>query len=252
MIPIMSSIRKTLIWNSGFLNLADIIRTSIFRRVLDSCIKNPSIMRVASMKILHNFCMHPREIRLITQVLRSRGPCRLLIFGLGNDSTYWRLVNGGGRTVFIEDDPIWLERITRMDPEIEAFLVSYGTRRVEWKRLLRRPDGLQMYLPTAVLDREWDVILVDAPKGARADNPGRMKSIFIASLLRASDSDVFIHDCNREVERVYSERYLGKKDLKRQVIRLRHYCYSEYPDKDEVSEPFTVRVPFEVLTETAR
>ncbi|OPL18059.1 MAG: hypothetical protein AVO35_07855 [Candidatus Aegiribacteria sp. MLS_C] len=219
------SIRETLIWKSGFTKFMDLLRRTVFVPVMESCVRRPDRPRTTTMKLLYNICMRPSEIRLITRILKKRGPCRFLVFGLGNDSTYWRKVNRGGRTVFIEDDPVWLQRVTGEDPIMEAYLVEYGTERHQWRELLDRPASLPVLLPSGILEDEWDVVLVDAPNGMRQSSPGRMKSIFIASVLRADDSDVFVHDCNRPVEMAYSERYLGNGAFLGQVGRLRHYSY---------------------------
>ena len=80
-------------------------------------------------------------------------------------------------------------------------------------------------LPDEVLSLAWDVILVDAPQGFRHSTPGRMKSIYTAAVLgrRATDVEVLVHDCDRTVERVYSDRFLGPDRMLSQIDRLRHY-----------------------------
>ena len=50
-----------------------------------------------------------------------------------------------------------------------------------------------------------------------------MQIIFTAATLVAPGGDVFVHDCNREVERRYSEHFLLRQNLLRQVGKLRHY-----------------------------
>lgn len=220
-----SSIRRTLLWNSGFTGLMDTLRETVFRPALEVSLNRPGRLPILAVKLLHNFCMRPGEIQRISRVIRRRRPCSLLVFGLGNDSTYWRRLNRGGRTVFLEDDRAWMNRLTARDPELEAFFVEYGTFLSQWRELLHDPSRLQMYLPTAILDREWDVLLVDAPKGLKESSPGRMKSIFIASVLRAPDADVFVHDCNRQVESSYAARYLGNEQLKEKAGRLNHYSW---------------------------
>jgi glucuronoxylan 4-O-methyltransferase len=80
-----------------------------------------------------------------------------------------------------------------------------------------------MKLPNTIEALGWDVILVDAPAGYTDSKPGRMKSIFLAKRLAASPGDVFVHDCEREVERVYCDRFLGREHLTSEVNLLRHY-----------------------------
>lgn len=169
------------------------------------------------------------EYWCIAEVVRRRAPCRFLVFGVGKDSRLWLETNARGRTVFLEHSPRWIERVREEVRDAVIYPVQYPTRRYQWPWLLYKPQRLRMEdLPGEVLATEWDVIFVDAPGGARWKSPGRMQSIYTAALLakRSADVDVFVHDCDRMVERVYSDRYIGKRHLVEQVGRLRHYHLS--------------------------
>ena len=78
-------------------------------------------------------------------------------------------------------------------------------------------------MPQEVEKENWDIILVDAPAGWGDQTPGRMKSIFIASQLAANYTDVFVHDCDRIVEKTYSHTFLKQENLKTEIQKLRHY-----------------------------
>jgi glucuronoxylan 4-O-methyltransferase len=80
-----------------------------------------------------------------------------------------------------------------------------------------------MNLPESVERTRWDIVLVDAPEGWDETTPGRMKSIFLASQLVAADGDVFVHDCDRQVERAFCDRFLKPENLFAEVESLRHY-----------------------------
>ncbi len=167
-----------------------------------------------------------KEIEYIITRMKGKFPCNLLVFGLGNDSVFWLRINRGGSVVFIEDNEEWFREILRKLPHISAYLVNYHTRRPQWKELLESPDLLDMTLPDEIEKEKWDVILVDAPAGLNDQNPGRMKSIFLASKLAKlakSSCDVFVHDCNRQVEQVYCDRFLKKTNLIAEIQSLRHY-----------------------------
>lgn len=160
--------------------------------------------------------------KIITKIIKQK-PVNFLVFGVGNDSSYWININKGGRTVFIEDSPDWLEKIKTQDPRIEAYLVNYNSNILEWEKLLNRPDLLAMDLPNKVTNTKWDVILVDAPEGWHDNCPGRMKSIYLSSKLIKIGGHVFVHDCHRKVERVCCDKYLLKKNLVEEILNLRHY-----------------------------
>lgn len=166
------------------------------------------------------------EYKLVHEVVSGRAPCDLLIFGTGRDSSLWMETNAGGRTVFLEDVAKWVDFAREKVPGIEIHEVRYRTIRALWPLLKRFPDLLMMKdLPAEVADTSWDVILVDAPRGSIWHRPGRMKSIYTASVLagRGSATDVLVHDCNRTVEREASDRFLTPSRLVTQVHTMRHY-----------------------------
>ncbi len=216
-------------WISGLPRFLDLLRRTVFRPILYMCTWKPGLIRVTLMKIAYNICMRPSEILCIARAIELKRPCRLLVFGLGNDSMFWSLLNRCGKTVFLEDHPVWFGRVTSLNPSIKAFLVEYNTILIEWNELLKHPEYLRMDFPENIGNELWDVILVDGPVGWKKTAPGRMKSIFAAGNLGTASADVFVHDCNRKMEQVYSDRYLGSDNLVRQVGKLRHYRFSESP-----------------------
>lgn len=218
---------RRVFWKSGLHLFLDLLRRTAFRPILYLCTGKTGIIRVALMKIAYNICMRPSEILCIARAIEAKRPCRLLVFGLGNDSMFWSLLNRCGETVFLEDHPVWFSRVTSLNPSIKAFLIEYNTVLIEWHELLARPEYLRMDFPECIENNPWDVILVDGPVGWKNTAPGRMKSIFAACNLKTLSADVFVHDCNRKMEQVYSDRYLGKNNLVRQVGKLRHYHFSD-------------------------
>ena len=181
----------------------------------------PQPWLLAIMRRLNAIQLSPHELRTIITALKRKAPCNFLVFGLGNDSRIWLAANRGGRTVFIEDNEAWFAEIVARERLTNAYLVDYETRLTQWRELLDQP--ITMHLPGDLEQYRWDVIFVDAPGGWSPDTPGRMKSIFLASQVAQIDSDVFVHDCNREVERVYCDRFLGRQELTVEMQLLRHY-----------------------------
>lgn len=177
----------------------------------------------------------PQQVAFILKDISYRKrPFTFLVFGLGEDSALWRWSNPTGRTVFLEDQRMWFDRGSGSDPGIEAYMVEYQTKLSQAGELLDRPDRLEIELPDALEGVLWDVILVDGPSGdtgyAKYPNnpepPGRMCSIFMSSRLAAPGCDVFVDDCERAIERIYVDRYLGKRNLVsglRSRTLLRHY-----------------------------
>lgn len=187
----------------------------------------PSLYNISEMKKLNKIILSSDQLYTISKTIIVKRPCRLLVFGLGNDSVFWHKLNRRGQTVFLEDNEEWIKKVTGKLKTVSAYHVDYKTRRKDWKELIDSPELLDIELPEEVNNQKWDVILVDAPQGWSNSKPGRMKSIFLSSKLVDETGDVFVHDCNREVEDVYSHRFLKKRNMKREIKslfgNLRHY-----------------------------
>lgn len=168
------------------------------------------------------------EYKHLRDTIRAHAPGNVLVFGVGKDSRFWVEANQGGKTVFIEHEAEWIEKTREMIPGVVVYQVTYRTRRPQWKQLLHRQDKLFMEdLPNDVLATNWDVIFVDSPQGGSPKRPGRMQSIYTAWVLakRSTDVHVLVHDCDRDVEQLYSDTYLGPERMVTQVRTLRHYLF---------------------------
>jgi len=165
------------------------------------------------------------EIIFIAGRIKRKVPCRLLVFGFGYDSYFWHQLNRGGETIFIEDDSSWFNRVKQEQPHLSGCLVDYGTRRAQWQEFLVAPDRLAMRFPDEVEAAPFDCILVDGPHGWVDTDPGRMKSIFAAARLIGAGGEVFVHDCDRIVEKTYCDRFFGSGVLETDLGKLRHYRF---------------------------
>ena len=187
----------------------------------------PSYFPIYVMRKLNEIHLGEDLLQLIAVTIKRKAPCNVLIFGLGNDSLFWHKLNRGWMTVFLEDNLEWYHKVTSKEKDLTAFLVNYHTRRGDWRLLLDSPALLAMTLPEQIEEEAWDVILVDAPQGTGDQTPGRMKSIYLASRLVKNLGDVFVHDCHREVEDVYSTTFIKKENLVTEIKSpsgfLRHY-----------------------------
>ncbi|XP_043725264.1 probable methyltransferase At1g27930 [Telopea speciosissima] len=187
------------------------------------------------------------EIMVTFEVLRSLSPCNFLIFGLGQDSLMWSAFNPRGTTLFLEEDPKWVQSVLKDSPTLHAHRVRYRTQLSQADDLLSsytsEPNCLpgQAYLkgnhrcrlaltglPEEVYETEWDLIMIDAPRGYFPEAPGRMGAIFSAAVMaRARKSPgvthIFLHDVDRKVEKTFAEEFLCKKYLVKHVGRLWHF-----------------------------
>ncbi|VFQ85963.1 unnamed protein product [Cuscuta campestris] len=191
-----------------------------------------------------------REIQACIDVLRRLGPANFLVFGLGHDSLMWKCFNLHGTTVFLEEDPKFYDSLVGPggpNTNLTAFVVRYTTKMSEAAELVQHFREEQdcsaarsflrgnhrcrlalSMLPAEVYDREWDVILIDGPRGYYMEAPGRMASIYSAAVMarnrkRPGVTHVFLHDVNRKVEKVYAELFLCRKYLVSAVGNLWHF-----------------------------
>ncbi|RCV05396.1 hypothetical protein SEVIR_1G079400v4 [Setaria viridis] len=175
-------------------------------------------------------CMPEPDVRAIASVLRRRAPCNLLVFGLGAETPLWRALNHGGRTVFLDENPYYVEHLEGRHPGLEAYDVAYATAVRELPDLLDaartaraaecRPVQNLLFsecrlaindLPNQLYDVAWDVILVDGPRGFTEGSPGRMSAIYSAAVMartKGAETEVLVHDYEREVERACGREFL--------------------------------------------
>lgn len=116
----------------------------------------PSYLSVSAMRILNNIQLSTAQLRAISIIVKEKTPCRLLIFGVENDSVFWSRINKEGVTVFIENNKDWYQSITEMCNNIRVFLINYNTKRSDWKMLLDSPSLLDIALPDDVKKEKWD------------------------------------------------------------------------------------------------
>ncbi|KAJ6830264.1 uncharacterized protein M6B38_354795 [Iris pallida] len=187
------------------------------------------------------------ELRAISQAIRRRAPCNLLVFGLTPETLLWRSLNHGGRTVFLDENEYYVAHYESKHPNaLEAYDVSYTTKVAELENLIQssrervgdecRPVQNLLFsdcrlaindMPNQLYDVSWDVILVDGPSGYAPTAPGRMSAIFTAAVMARTTgkgrTDVLVHDYEREVEKVCSEEFLCGENLVSVNGQLAHY-----------------------------
>ncbi|CAL9122690.1 unnamed protein product [Musa textilis] len=190
--------------------------------------------------------MEEDDLRAIAGALRRRGPCNLLVFGIGHETPLWRALNQGGRTVFVDENEYYVAHMEARNPGLEAYDVAYTTKVREMPELLAesrrqrrgecRPVQNLLFsdcrlaindLPNQLYDVAWDVILIDGPKGHEAAAPGRMSAIFTAAVMARyrgrGHVDVLVHDYDRAVERLCSAEFLCSENLVAATSRLAHF-----------------------------
>ncbi|GMI67252.1 IRX15-LIKE [Hibiscus trionum] len=189
------------------------------------------------------------EMKPISDVLRKcSSPCNFLVFGLTPETLLWKSLNHNGRTVFIEENRYYAAYYEELHPEIDVFDVQYTTKMSETKELIAsakeqihnecRPVQNLLFsecklgmndLPNHVYEVDWDVILIDGPRGDGPESPGRMQPIFTAGVLARSKkgnnlkTHIFVHDYYREIEQVSGNEFLCKENMVERNDMLAHF-----------------------------
>ncbi|XP_047170383.1 probable methyltransferase At1g27930 [Vigna umbellata] len=203
------------------------------------------------------------EIRRTFDVLQSLAPCNFLVFGLGHDSLMWDSFNPRGTTLFLEEDPKWTLAALQRFPIIRAHTVRYQTRLSDAKTLLtsyKRDCGgttstghplkgdlrcvlALSNLPNDVYDRDWDVIMIDGPRGYFPAAPGRMAVIYSAAMMargrrNSGVTHVFLHDVDREIEKHYAREFLCMKYRVGGIRKLWHFVIPPVVNATDISHGF--------------
>lgn len=163
----------------------------------------------------HEFQIQLSEVQLVytARQIRQHKHCKLIVFGLGNDSRLWAAINRHGRSVFFEEDQQWCHKIASQSSRIEAYWVQYHTKMSQWREYLDHPSLLSIPMPENISNVDWDLVLVDAPRGGGDPDPGRMTSIYMSRQLIKGGGDVLVHDCERPLEEAYTDRYLQQENF---------------------------------------
>ncbi len=193
-----------------------------------------------------------REYTEILKAIQRKAPCKLLVYGVGKDSSTYAKLNsrggGGGqgtttaRSLFVEHDAGWIEQVRQLDQTLEIMHVTYTT---TVGNSLRSGFTTTFETGAGVLE-DWDIIIVDAPPGEVDRNPGREAPIREASIAakrqqqqqqpekkkKKKHVDVFVHDVNREIEAKSCDKYLTTSSGESAYVsydRTRHYVFGGEP-----------------------
>lgn len=150
--------------------------------------------------------MSAPQIEAIAAAIRSRGPdCNMLVFGLGNDSPLWAALNTTGYTLFLEDVQEWITKVLSMHPTLNVARVSYEGTTVA--SALKSPNDTiaSAQVPLFLLQRKWDVIVIDGPMGYASGLPGRALPICWTRQICHSSTHIFVDDYDRQLEKAYAD-----------------------------------------------
>ncbi|TKY55336.1 Glucuronoxylan 4-O-methyltransferase 2 [Spatholobus suberectus] len=185
-----------------------------------------------------------KEFKVLSDLIALKSPCNLLIFGFQPQYLILSSMNAAGSTIFLDDDPDKISKVRINSNNTHIYKLEYNLPAKEAFKLLKHarknpsaclpnPRFLQKSkcklalknLPSQVYEKNWDVMVVDGPGGDSPESPGRMGSIYTASVLaRAGNtSDVVVHDVDRMIEKWFSWEFLCDENLLYSKGKLWHF-----------------------------
>ncbi len=159
------------------------------------------------------------QIEAIAAAIKSRSPrCNMLVFGLGNDSPLWAALNSTGYTLFLEDVEEWIAKIVGIYPTLNVKRVSYAGTTVA--SALQAPSQTieTAKAPPFLLERKWDVIVIDGPMGYAPQLPGRALPICWTRQICQRSTHIFVDDFDRKLEQAYSDFLFKDRSSSRVVL----------------------------------
>lgn len=153
------------------------------------------------------------EYRFLLDQIRQNW--RILIFGLGYDSSlYLQYLTPLSEIVFIEDSQRWINKISKKLSPDEREHRKCSVVKVQYNTEVKRFDEQILNVSRQLFHRleayeNFDFIFVDAPKGCNESSPGRLESIYTASLIgKQAGGLVMVHDIDRRIEQECCKRFL--------------------------------------------
>jgi Polysaccharide biosynthesis len=163
--------------------------------------------------------MSAPQIEAIAAAIKSRGPhCNMLVFGLGNDSPLWAALNSNGYTLFLEDVEEWITKIVGIYPTLNVRRVSYAGTTVASASENPGQTIKTANAPLFLLERRWDVIVIDGPMGYAPQLPGRALPICWVSQICRRSTHIFVDDYERKLEQAYSDFLFKDRSSSRVVM----------------------------------
>lgn len=194
-----------------------------------------------------NSTLTEKEFKVLSNLVALKSPSNLLIFGFQPQYLTLSSMNAPGSTIFLYDDMI--AKVATNSNNTQTYKLGYNVPSKKAYNLLKHARQNQlacapsypklllqkskcklalMNLPAEVYEKKWDIIVVDGPKGDSPESPGRMGSIYTASVLaRAGNvSDVVVHDVDRMIEKWFSLEFLCHENLLCSKGKLWHFRIS--------------------------
>ncbi|XVF49623.1 hypothetical protein PTKIN_Ptkin04bG0028300 [Pterospermum kingtungense] len=205
----------------------------------------------------------PKEFMFLSNLINSKAPCNLLVFGLQSQYLNLSSINAGGTTLFLEDDPYKISEAKGHHNGTRIYKVKYQVPAKKAYKLLKHARAnpacapntslLQQStcklalrnLPQEVYQLSWDVVVVDGPIGDAPEAPGKMSTIYTASMLAraaAKTTDVVVHDVHRTIEKWFAWEFLCEENLVSARGKFWNFRISGRSNSTRFCTPKTVRI----------
>ncbi|KAH1112182.1 hypothetical protein GLYMA_04G195900v4 [Glycine max] len=221
---------------------------SLILRSSSSAMSPPTASHAPESSKHPNSTLTEKEFKVLSNLVALKSPCNLLIFGFQPQYLTLSSMNAPGSTIFLYDHDDMIAKVATNSNNTQTYQLGYNVPSKKAFNLLKHARQNQACapsyptqllqkskckfalrnLPSEVYEKKWDIIVVDGPKGDSPESPGRMDSIYTASVLaRAGNvSDVVVHDIDRMIEKWFSWEFLCHENLLCSKGKLWHFRIS--------------------------
>jgi hypothetical protein len=150
---------------------------------------------------------------------------KMLVFGLGYDSTMWYKGNHSN-TFFVEHNDTYIEMNKKDIPATNIIKYTYHTTCASSIPLTKEQISTFIIPEKIMKEAPFDIIIIDGPEGYSLEKPGRLIPCYWSTLLSKPGTVIYIDDANRTLEAYCIERYF--KPYKKKEFNKRDKCVKVY------------------------
>ncbi|CAN4085340.1 unnamed protein product [Withania somnifera] len=178
------------------LSFASIVR--LVKISVTSSYSSPIFSALSPVEHRHSL-LAEKEISFLFDLVSRKSPCKILVFRLETQySCQIAIINSGGITVFLEDNPAIIKAsnsTSNTNIARDAYKILKHARKNQKDCYISATTSAKHDDLHSNSSRKckfmslWDLVIVHGPDGDKPESPGRMAAIYIAGMLQEQEWD---------------------------------------------------------------